>query len=145
MRPSYPIARNAREAMTAPKGFAKSEIEVQRELSSARSVVFKVELSKERFRERCDAEAFFAIPLSGFWGELCVDLDNFWRCWISYFQANNETAVASSLSAEDRTYIEERLSAAPAPKRSRRQKGLDIGLFEVRDPDRPGWTLVSDE
>lgn len=34
---------------------------------------------------------------------------------------------------------------APGPKRTRLQKALDFGLFETRDPNRPGWRMVDDE
>ncbi|MEM6415517.1 MAG: hypothetical protein AAF720_12770 [Pseudomonadota bacterium] len=131
--------------MTAPKGFARSSIEAARILDSDDPVVLHLDLAKERVRTREEAEAFFAGPLEGRWGELAVDLSDYWRCWVSYYGRAHEPKVPSSLTQEDRTYIEKRLNAAPAPKRNRPQKGLDFGLFEVSDPDRPGWTYVSDE
>lgn len=145
MRPSYPIAQNVKEAMTAPKGFARSSIEAGKVLDSDASVVLHLDLAKERFRTRDQAEAFFAGPLDGRYGEMVVDSDDYWRCWVSYYGPADEAKSPSSLTQEDRTYIEKRLNAAPAPKRNRPQKGLDFGLFEESDPDRPGWTYVSDE
>jgi len=145
MRPSYPIARNAEEALCRPLGFAKSEIEAEKLDRAGATVQFTVQLAQPYFKSRKDAEKHFATPVEDRWGELVVDLNDHWRCWISFFKPKTDIDQPSSLSAADRLEIDQRLSAPPKPKRAKHQKGLDFGLFETVDPDRPGWTVIDDE
>lgn len=145
MRPLYPIARTAEEALCRPLAFAKSEVEASALDRAGAQVKFEVELANRRFKNKKEAEDHFETPLRERWGELVVDLNNHWRCWISYFQPITEPEPASSLTKAEKLEIDQRLGAPPKPRRAKAQKGLDFGLFESRDPDRPGWSLIDDE
>lgn len=145
MRISYPIARSVTEALTDPLGFAASELDAAALDRAGGEVAFKTDIAEARFETREEVEAVFKTAIHDRWGEPVLDLNNHWRCWISYFKPVKAVEQPSSLTAAERAHIDQRLGAAPAPKRAREQKGLDFGLFESRDPDRPGWCLIDDE
>ncbi|MEL7491687.1 MAG: hypothetical protein AAGJ73_13290 [Pseudomonadota bacterium] len=145
MRISYPIARSVEEALTDPLGFAASEIEAGALDRAGGEVRFTTDVAPARYDTREEVEAAFEKAIADLWGEPVLDLNNHWRCWISYFRPIKAFDQASSLTEAERAQIDQRLGAAPGPRRAREQKGLDFGLFESRDPDRPGWSLIDDE
>jgi len=144
VRPSYPIAGCAEAAFQAPMGYAKSEGEVVERHPELENVEFSVGLINARYKERIEAETAFAVALEGQWGALDVDLDNNWRCWVSYFGPTTKEASETPEMARQRQEIRQRLEAPPGSLSGRAQEPLNIGLFEVDDPDRPGRRIADE-